>query len=374
MEILKRILERDDGQFVSVAPDWVKEHLPKPQLADTASENQEASKHTLLELFQMCRRAKTGSKELTDRTSKAYIKPMNDFIAFAGTSDPSKVNNRTISKWIEHLLFDLGLSPKTIKSRYLPAVKHTLRWAGNQGHIEPITLTASVAVPKKRYDREKGYTEAEAAAVLQFAHSYKRPERTRESHQLSAAKRWAPWLTYFTGARIGEITQLRKQDVRTENGISYIHITPEAGTTKTGGWRDVPLHPQILEQGFLDFVDAASDGPMFFPKGEPDQDLVEAAATVAQRVGKWIKDAGLVPSGVAPNHGFRHTFKTLARRYDIPTEYMHAIQGHSTETAGEDYGNVDLPTRKREIEKLPWVSTTKEVLHASLGTSDAVHA
>lgn len=155
LEVLKRMFERDEGRFVTDPPDWVKEHEPEPVSAPDAQESTVCSEHTLFELFEMCRRAKTGSKELTDRTSKAYLKPINDFISYLGSDDPTKVTNRKVSKWIEHLQFDLGLAPKTIKARYLPAVKHTLRWAGNQGHIEPITLTASVAVPRKRHDREK---------------------------------------------------------------------------------------------------------------------------------------------------------------------------------------------------------------------------
>jgi len=43
----------------------------------------------------------------------------------------------------------------------------------------------------------------------------------------SAARRWVPWLSAYTGARVGEITQLRKQDVIKRDGIHAIHITPE---------------------------------------------------------------------------------------------------------------------------------------------------
>lgn len=45
---------------------------------------------------------------------------------------------------------------------------------------------------------------------------------------MTAAKRWTPLLAAYTGARIGELVQLRAEDVRHEAGIDYIRITPEA--------------------------------------------------------------------------------------------------------------------------------------------------
>ncbi|MDZ4393118.1 MAG: hypothetical protein U1B82_09125, partial [Cypionkella sp.] len=68
-----------------------------------------------------------------------------------------------------------------------------------------------------------------------------------EGEKVTAAKRWVPWLCAFTGARVAEITQLRREDFReTDNGVT-IRITPEAGGTKTGQWRDVPMHPQVIK-------------------------------------------------------------------------------------------------------------------------------
>jgi hypothetical protein len=37
-----------------------------------------------------------------------------------------------------------------------------------------------------------------------------------------------------------------------------MRITLEAGTTKTGKPRRVPIHEHVIEQGFMDFVRCAS--------------------------------------------------------------------------------------------------------------------
>jgi integrase len=77
--------------------------------------------------------------------------------------------------------------------------------------------------------------------VLKHARSYK--PRAAELPKTSAAKKWAPWLCAYTGARVGEIVQLRKKDVWREGKINVMRITPEAGTVKGRQLREVPLHP-----------------------------------------------------------------------------------------------------------------------------------
>ena len=59
---------------------------------------------------------------------------------------------------------------------------------------------------------------------------------------LTLAKQWLPWICAYTGARVGKIAQLRRKDVRKEEGHWIIHITPEAGTVKNKEVREVPVY------------------------------------------------------------------------------------------------------------------------------------
>jgi|GEM_PF-2501525 hypothetical protein len=80
----------------------------------------------------------------------------------------------------------------------------------------------------------------------------------RTSAHLKLAVRWVPWLCAYTGARSGEMTQLRKQDIeRHKDGFWLVHITPDAGTVKGSMPRTVVLHERCLdlEHGSIwDFV------------------------------------------------------------------------------------------------------------------------
>ena len=69
-----------------------------------------------------------------------------------------------------------------------------------------------------------------------------------------------------TGARMGELTQLRASDVFEQDGIWAIKISPEAGTVKNRKPRTVPLHEHLIKQGFVDFAKASGSGPLFYNK------------------------------------------------------------------------------------------------------------
>ena len=113
----------------------------------------------------------------------------------------------------------------------------------------------TVKLGQTRKLRSKGLTDEEAQALLAAASAYHAGER--EDPKTSEAKRWVPWLLAYTGARLGEVAQLRKQDLRKAGEGWVITITPEAGTVKTDEAREVPLHEHLEALGFDAFVSKA---------------------------------------------------------------------------------------------------------------------
>lgn len=148
-----------------------------------------------------------------------------------------------------------------------------------------------------------------------------------------------------------EITQLRKQDIRVGEGTLVLRISPDAGTVKTGQYRDVPIHPQIIELGFRDFV-GKSVGPLFYV-ADKKKDPVRGARTTAQIVSRWLHENNLTVQSVAPNHGWRHRFKTVGREVGIQDRVLDALMGHASTTAGDAYGDVTIKTKAKAINSLP---------------------
>ena len=66
-----------------------------------------------------------------------------------------------------------------------------------------------------------------------------------------------------------------------------------------------------------------------------------------------MRGLGIKDPLVAPNHGWRHRFKTVARKVRMNPETRDAIQGHVPRTEGEDYGEHPPEVMLEEIVKLP---------------------
>lgn len=297
-------------------------------------------------------RAKVGKGS---EAMKRWASVHDDLIAFLKHDNVLKITDQNLRDWRDEKL--KTLSAATVSKVYLPAIRAVLNWAVTEGKVrENVADKVKQEVPKRQRSREQGFTTAEAVTILKTTLAYMPKDTgvksTTESAGLSAAKKWSSILCAFSGARIAEITQLRKQDFRQEGDTTVMRLRPDAGGIKAGDFRDVPLHTQIVELGFLDFLNAAADGPLFHTTTDPMK-LKGAARTIAGRVSEWLQEIKVIPEGLQPNHAWRHRMKTISNEEGITERVIDAIQGHAGKTAGDNYGDVTLKARKAAIDRLP---------------------
>jgi len=347
IEALRRTLERDEGDFAGQPADPIVRPAPPLRQVEQVKLSQLWSDY-------LAARMQAGFIRDGGKRQDPVIRNLRTFL---GHDDAQRVTRKDIISWRDHLLGAGGLGAKTINDVYLSTIRSLFAWAHENERLpENVAATVRQPKPRKVRARERGYTDAEALAVLWASRSHQpRPNQfgfVRETAHMTAAKRWAPLLCAFSGARISEITQLRKEDIRQEGRHHVMRITPDAGTVKTGAWRDVPLHRQIIAEGFLDFVATAADGPLFHGAAEP-ANYATAAATVSDELAKWLRRASIAPEGVQPNHAWRHRFKTKGRELGLSDRVIDAIQGHAGRTAGDSYGDVTITAKVKAIDALP---------------------
>lgn len=346
IEAVQRTLERDEGLF---------DGRPADPIIKPPTEPKQEAPLPLLDLFQRYIDARQAIGAHPDGGIR-WTHVFKTLITQLGHDDARKISKRDLLDWRDQLLKQ-GLSPKTIADSYLAAVRAVMKWAF-ENDLLPSNVAEAVRqpVPKVIRAREVGYTEAEALAIITATTRYEPWQNekgfVRESPQLTAAKRWVPMLCAFTGARVTEMTQLRKEDLFRQNNMWAIRITPNAGSVKTNQYRDVPLHRQVLALGFADFVTSAKPGPLFHTGERPEQYLTRARIS-GERLSEWLHSQALVPEGIQPNHAWRHRLKTVARELGISDRVIDAIQGHAARTAGDSYGDVTLKAKHAAIEKLP---------------------
>ncbi len=347
LEALDRAAERDRGDFAG-APRL-------PALAEKPAELDRPASVPLLGLLDAYLNEKARYGKGTE-ARKRWTPVFKGLVAFLKHDDAQQITKADVVRWMEKLLETK--SPKTVKDTDLGSIRAVLGWAHRRDKIASNPV-ADVKLESFRapVTREKGLTDDEAKAVLQAAKAYQPPHsdnpQTREKPALTAAKRWVPWLCAHTGGRVAEMAQLRREDVQERGGITFIRITPDAGSVKTAQFRDVPVHPQLVELGFLQFVAGAGEGPLFFDGAAKRTGKTHAAKTAGDKVSKWVRELGLISAQIDPSHGWRHRFKTVARDVALDPRVVDAIQGHAARTAGENYGDVTLKARAAAIVKMP---------------------
>jgi integrase len=295
-------------------------------------------------------------------TYESYRNTMASLVAFLGHDDARNLTPEQVIGFKDHRLAGINpktgkpISAKTVKDSDLAGLKTVLGWAAANRKIasNPAAgITIKLGKPKKL--RSKGFTDDEASVLLRTARAYRNPDETPKT---AAAKRWVPWLCAYTGARVGELAQLRKQDLRQEGGHWVIHITPEAGTVKTDEARDVVLHPHLVEEGFVKFVQDAAPGHLFLRIGK-EGDVRGPLRGLKNRLAAAARETVKDPL-VMPNHGWRHRFKTVARSVGIDSRIVDAIQGHAPRTAGDDYGDVTVAAMALAMTKFPRIHLKAE--------------
>jgi len=312
------------------------------------------------------------ARGVTPGTHKSYHISAAALIAFLGHDDASRVTPEDILRFKDYRLAFVHprtgkpISAKTVKDSNLAGLKAIFGWAvANRKLPTNPAAGITIKVGKGVKLRSKGFTDEEAKAILTKCLNYRPPRQERA--QTAAAKRWVPWLCAYTGARVGEMVQLRKQDLRQLSGESHgslgdqwvLRITPEAGTVKNKAAREVVLHPHLIEQGFPEFVAKAAGQYLFVRPAKDGSGVSEGRSSVSgplQGVEKRLQQfarAIVSDRNVAPTHGWRHRFKTVGMEAGIPPRILDAIQGHVSGAVADSYGEVTLRTQAEAIAKLP---------------------
>lgn len=260
------------------------------------------------------------------------------------------------AEWARGLVND-DRSAVTVSDIWLSAARTIYKWAVEQrlANGNPFA-SVKITVPERAVLRDKSFTDDEVIIILSAATKIEAGDNA-----FKAAQRWVPWLCAYSGARAGEITQLRGQDIETRGSLHAMRITPEAGSVKTKNFRVVPLHEHLIAQGFLAFVKAHGKRPLFYnPVANSNSNDADAtnprrprAVKARERLAGWVRELGITDPGIRPNHAWRHTFKQIAERSGISERISDTITGHAPTTAGRGYGRPTVEDMAAALAKFP---------------------
>ncbi|HDI3205226.1 tyrosine-type recombinase/integrase [Vibrio cholerae] len=209
----------------------------------------------------------------------------------------------------------------------------------------------------------KALTESEVIALIEyFKHGYF-TEARRSKKTLEGMKylKWVPQIAAITGARLNEILQLRKGDIRqSENGLCwYIDINDRGDNVvkNKSSNRIVPLvngaYGFDLELFLSEVVNTCNDDldNIFRLK---NSERTKNTSRIIHQINEYRKNR---PNSVPENltmHSLRHTMATLCLNKKMPESFAKEILGHTQSITYGLYGSagVDVETMYEEMVKL----------------------
>lgn len=249
----------------------------------------------------------------------------------------------------------LGLEPQSSRSinKYVGYVSGLFAWAKEIQNYEIRGNPAfQLSVLEKSVKKRRSFKDEEITALLNHQ-SFKTRNFLHSYHY------WLIPMALHTGARLGELCQLRTADFVTVDGISCISITDEEEeqTLKNkNAKRLVPIHYFLINLGLVRHVEklkAAKQARVF-----PEINLTHGSSHEAS---KWFNDNGRFSDncGVTDSdtdfHSFRYTF--ITRTTDQNGGGAHVsnvapIVGHETGLiTGDIYRTVSTAERQITVEK-----------------------
>jgi integrase len=289
------------------------------------------------------------ARKVRKRDAKRWKAVVLRFKEWLNHDDLSRVTAERVQAWGDERNAN-GIAPKTINDTDFSALRAVFAWGVKRSWLTTNPAEgARIEGRGKKRTREPWFWQEEIAAILNAALAVQGSKR--ENPKTTAAKRWVPWLCAYSGARVVEMIQLRKEDIRRELGGWVVRINPEAGDTKTNDFRDVPVHDHLIANGFLDFLEAAKPGHLFCDVGK-DGTTTGPADGVYGRIRSMVRKVVSDPR-VQPNHAWRYTFKTHGHDAGLNDLTIDAICGHAARTMGEAYRGVTVRKRMEVMAQFP---------------------
>jgi hypothetical protein len=191
------------------------------------------------------------------------------------------------------------------------------------------------------------------------------------------AAHWMLLLGHTTGGRMSEFAQMSVHEVVVRDGVPCLWLTNRdtdeqvalhqlsakareeliETSLKTGASRRIiPLHPRMLELGFMDYVEHMRKLGSYalFPDIKPDNKGV-AGGNFSKWFNGYLRRVGIKRRGL-DWVSFRHTLKTWMREAEVPQDVQDYVQGHTAERVAQGYGRFTPKTVLAELSKLSFPS------------------
>lgn len=180
---------------------------------------------------------KTNTAEKSQRMALSAIHHLTNLLG--ADFNMSNLNDEVIEdKWIDNRLKEVA---KTTVKRDLSFIRSFINWgADRKRKYCPAKLTTTMEATGENW----AYLDKnDLSNIFSNLHSH-----VGKPYQL-----WIPLLGLYTGARVSELSSLKVNSIYEKSGLNVMHIS---GTKTDASDRHIPIHHDLLQLGFLEYVES----------------------------------------------------------------------------------------------------------------------
>lgn len=237
--------------------------------------------------------------------------------------------------------------------RHIESFGSMMKWAKSERYLfdNPAeNVLAQRRVMVREQDRRDQFTEEELIQIFSaewFKNGAGTPNQYGRYTSFRPYHYWLPLLALYLGGRINELCQLYLADIRMDkNGVAYVDFNLDKpdkvidDEALTGGEkslktvnaiRQVPIHPRLIELGFLEYVEAlkVAGYDRLFP--ELKHNKIKGYRAAAS---KWFNEnyfgkvLGFPRDGKKTFHSLRHTFINALDSFESNERTIAQLVGH----------------------------------------------
>ncbi|ELB2150097.1 tyrosine-type recombinase/integrase [Vibrio parahaemolyticus] len=299
-------------------------HVLRPNVTGTKPQlNNFDAKHALSKFLQ----AKKSDSVTALTLHQLEQRTMHCLDFLESSSKP--YNEEALEEYLEHLKSE-GRSAKTNKD-YFASIKQFFTWCHTKSLIKVnpcLNLTAKFKSIKHASEQRDVWKASELNLLLDSS----------EYQSKSEDFRYITELQIYHGLRPNEACQLFMGNIQYEDDLWFLDIT-DAGDKQhlknVHSVRQIPLHPDMIEGGFIEFVKARANStpstlPIFHyqPYGQ-DHDWSKHYRV---EFGKLQTKLGMRSGSRPTPYGFRHTFIDTLKNDELSESLVGQFVGHANQT------------------------------------------